>query len=142
MLKYLIAVDGSEHARHAIEAVAKVAKFAVGLEVVLLHVRNGPMYYGEIPVFDYEDINRVLREQQEKLLSEMLAYAQSAGIERVATLSAVGEVASEIVRMAKEEGVDQIVMGTRGMGALGALFLGSQAQRVIHMADMPVMLVK
>lgn len=142
MLKYLIAVDGSEHARHAIEAVAKVAKFAVGLEVVLLHVRNGPMYYGEIPVFDYEDINRVLREQQEKLLSEMLAYAQSAGIERVATLSAVGEVAGEIVRMAKEEGVDQIVMGTRGMGALGALFLGSQAQRVIHMADMPVMLVK
>lgn len=142
MLKFLIAVDGSEHARHAIEAVAKVAKFAIGLEAVLLNVRNGPVYYGEIPVFDYEDINRVLCEQQEKLLSEALAYAQNAGLERVATLSSVGEVAGEIIRMAKEEGVDQIVMGTRGMGALGALFLGSQAQRVIHMSDIPVLLVK
>ncbi len=142
MLKFLIAVDGSEPARHAVETVARVAKCAVGLEVVLLNVRNGPVYYGEIPVFDYEDINQALREQQEKLLSQALAHAQACGLERVATLSAVGEIAAEITRMAKEEGVDQIVMGTRGMGALGSLFLGSQAQRVIHLSDLPVLLVK
>lgn len=142
MLKMLIAVDGSDHARRAVEAVARLAKFAIGLEAVLLNVRNGPVYYGEIPVFDYEDINQALREQQDKLLNEALAHAQGSGLERVSTLSAVGEVAKEITRMAVEEGADQIVMGTRGMGALGSLFLGSQAQRVIHMSDLPVLLVK
>lgn len=142
MLKFLIAVDGSDHANRAVEVVARMAKFAVGLEAVLLNVRNGPVYYGEMPVFDYEGINQALREQQEKLLSEALAHAQSCGLERVATLSAVGEIATEITRMAKEEGVDQIVMGTRGMGTLGSLFLGSQAQRVIHLSNLPVLLVK
>lgn len=142
MLKMLIAVDGSDHARRAVEAVARLAKFAIGLEAVLLNVRNGPVYYGELPAFDYQDIDKALRDQQEKLLAEALVHAQSIGLERVSTLCAVGEVAKEITRMAAEEGADQIVMGTRGMGALGSLFLGSEAQRVLHIAEMPVLLVK
>lgn len=44
--------------------------------------------------------------------------------------------------MAKSEGVDVIVMGTRGMGALGNLALGSTATKVVHLADVPVTLVK
>jgi nucleotide-binding universal stress UspA family protein len=51
-------------------------------------------------------------------------------------------VASEIVRAATEARVDQIVLGTRGMGAMGGLFLGSVAQRVVHQANVPVLLVK
>src|SRR6476620_1498709 len=47
----------------------------------------------------------------------------------------------EIVRVAKAEGVDAIVMGTRGMRALGNLALGSTATKVIHLAEVPVTLV-
>ena len=46
------------------------------------------------------------------------------------------------MRLAAERGVDCIVMGTRGMNALGGLLLGSVAQRVVHLASVPVMLVK
>ncbi len=40
------------------------------------------------------------------------------------------------------EGVDVIVMGTRGMGALANLALGSTATKVVHLAEVPVTLVK
>ena len=53
-----------------------------------------------------------------------------------------GEPATDIVRVARSEGVDLIVMGTRGMGALGNLVLGSTATKVVHLADTPVTLVK
>ena len=55
---------------------------------------------------------------------------------------AYGVIAIEIIRVAKERGVDQIAMGTRGMGAMGNLFLGSVAQGVIQQSPVPVLLVK
>jgi nucleotide-binding universal stress UspA family protein len=47
-----------------------------------------------------------------------------------------------IARFARERGCDQILMGTRGLGAIGSLLLGSVATKVIHLADVPVLLVK
>ena len=57
-------------------------------------------------------------------------------------MRAYGVIANEIVRVAKAHQVDQIAMGTRGMGAIGSVLLGSVAQRVIHQSPVPVLLVK
>lgn len=54
----------------------------------------------------------------------------------------IGDPAAKIVEVAKAEGVDAIIMGTRGMRALGNLALGSTATKVIHLAEVPVTLVK
>ncbi len=53
-----------------------------------------------------------------------------------------GPAREEIVRLAGEHAVDGIVMGTRGMNALGGLLLGSVAQRVVHLATVPVTLCR
>ncbi len=49
--------------------------------------------------------------------------------------------AHTIAEVAKEEGSDLIVMGTRGHTALGGLLLGSVTQRLLHIAPCPVMVV-
>jgi nucleotide-binding universal stress UspA family protein len=54
----------------------------------------------------------------------------------------MGLPAQEIVRAATEVHADLIVMGTRGMSSLGGLLLGSVAQRVVHLAAVPVLLAK
>ena len=54
----------------------------------------------------------------------------------------MGLAAQEILRVADERGVDQIVMGTHGRGLVGSLLLGSVAQSVIERTGVPVMLVK
>jgi len=142
MMKMLVAVDGSAHARRAIDAVARLApKILGGLRVVLLNVGEPVLYYGDLPPIDLEPVQRAQRQQQERLLSDALADARAGGLTDVSTQSAVGEAASEILRVAAEHAVDQIVMGTHGRGALGTLFLGSVAQRVLHGAQVPVLLV-
>lgn len=55
---------------------------------------------------------------------------------------AVGPVAETIVQYAKENHCDQIIMGTRGMGAIADLVMGSVANKVIHLCNLPVTLIK
>jgi nucleotide-binding universal stress UspA family protein len=141
-MKMLIAVDGSEHARRAIEAAARLASQMQAVDVVLLNVADAMVFYGELPPFDFEAVERAQRVHQEKLLAEAEAQARACGLRKVLTQSAVGLAAQEILRVADERGVDQIVMGTHGRGLVGSLLLGSVAQRVVHQAKVPVLLVR
>ncbi len=139
MLKVLIAVDGSVHAQRAIEAVVRLQAQTKGLEALLVNVRQWPMFYTPQ---SYESIERDQIQRQNELMETTQAAARRSGLELVSTLSEVGEPASEITRVAEQNGVDQIVMGTHGHGAVGSLLIGSVAQRVVHLAKVPVLLVK
>ena len=141
-MKMLIAVDGSEPARRAIEAAGRLARQMASAEVLLLNVADAMVFYGELPPFDLEAVERAQRLHQDKLLAEAEAHARACGLQKVGVQSAVGLPAQEIVRVAGEHGVDQIVMGTHGRGAVGSLLLGSVAQRVVHQAKVPVLLVR
>jgi nucleotide-binding universal stress UspA family protein len=55
--------------------------------------------------------------------------------------SAVGSIAATIIEQARQSDSDMICMGTRGMSALASMALGSVAARVLHLADIPVMLI-
>ena len=142
MLKMLIAIDGSEHSNHAIEAVAKLARSSVELEATLVNVRSEAMLYGDFSADSIERIESGQKQQQDELLVRAIAHANACGLSVNATKRAGGVAAAEIVHAAEEFGADQIVMGSRGMGAMGSLFLGSVTQRVIHFARVPVLVVK
>ncbi len=142
MLKILIAVDGSEHANRAIEAVGKMAKSSLALQATLVCVSPEPIFYGNYTVATIEKIGEDQKRQQDDILNKAHTLARSQGISFDEPVRTYGVIANEIVRIAKAREVDQIAMGTRGMGAIGSVLLGSVAQRVIHQSPVPVLLVK
>ncbi|WP_243030352.1 universal stress protein [Thermus altitudinis] len=132
----LLAYDGSDHARRAAE-VAKAEAQAHGARLVVVHVYEPvPDYLGE-PFFE-EALKRRL-ERAEKVLAEALELT---GVPREDALLLEGRPAEAILEAAMGEKADLIVMGTRGLGAIGSLFLGSQSQKVVAEAPCPVLLVR
>ncbi|MCV2371345.1 universal stress protein [Roseateles oligotrophus] len=142
MLKLLIAVDGSEHAKHAIAAVGRLAAATTELRVTLLNVSPSPSFYGEMTPRAFDQLETAIYHEQKRVLEEAQVLAKAAGLTVLASVRTVGVVASEIVRVAEQEDIDQIVIGTHGRGVMGNFFLGSVAQRVVHISPLPVLLVK
>jgi nucleotide-binding universal stress UspA family protein len=142
MKKVLIAVDGSNSSKNAITTVGAWGKSGLSPAVVLVNVRAWPVLYGEASATSLEQIEQAEKAYQEGLLAEAQTQALSAGLTVTNKVAKVGEPASEIVRTAQECGAEQIVMGTHGRGAIGSFFIGSVAQRVVHLSKVPVLLCK
>ena len=106
----------------------------LNVQAPLIHVWAGKLVTPDM-------IDAELRSDGEKLLVEAEIMALSAGIGCVLHVS-IGAAAEEISAYASKHGCDAIVMGTRGMGVVAGLVLGSVAQRVVHLAAVPVTLVK
>src|SRR4029450_7112355 len=147
-MKVLIPVDQSDAARHAIEHTVRLAQDVGGIDVILLNVRNNPEN-GELALPDYPSFDRAQREAQQGWLAKALEHATRVGLTRVSIDAAQGAAAEEIVRVAQERGADQMAMGApgpggmgRGRGAMCRFLLGSVAQRLLHLAPMPVTAVK
>lgn len=141
MLKLLIAVDGSEHARRAIQAIARLAQETGPMEVLLVHVTgnlplkvNPAMWVGHLQ-------ENAVRSHQWQVLEKAVHLAHENGLVDCKTEATSGMVAQAIVRVATQAGVDQIVMGTRGLKAQRNHSLGSVAHQVLQLASIPVLLV-
>jgi nucleotide-binding universal stress UspA family protein len=57
-------------------------------------------------------------------------------------LNPAGQTAEAIAQAARDEGIKHIVMGTRGLGSIQGLLLGSVAMKVVHLAEVPIRLLK
>jgi nucleotide-binding universal stress UspA family protein len=141
-VKILIAVDGSEPSNRAIEAVGKMARSALTLDATLLCVSPEPVFYGDYTAGTIQRIDADQKVQQTRILAKAAELAKAKGLKLSEPARAYGVVANEIVRVANDLKVDQIAMGTRGMGAVGNMLLGSVAQRVLHQSPLPVLLVR
>jgi nucleotide-binding universal stress UspA family protein len=78
----------------------------------------------------------------EKILGEAKVRALEVGAPSVRTLSREGDPAVVICELARSEQADAVVMGTRGLGTFGGLFMGSVARKVASAAPCSVITVK
>src|ERR1035437_215716 len=139
--KILIPVDFSKTSLYAVKYAAFTAKLTKG-EVILLHVqRKSDLIDIIMPALKLKNTNAItdfLEDKVEKLAAEI---KKKYGIKATAIVS-TGNIASEIVDIAKETKSGLIVMGTHGKDSTNDLFLGSNAYRVLTKSEIPVMTVQ
>ena len=139
--KILLPVDGSEGSVRAARHVAGLAARAKDLEAHLANVQARGDDWMVRRMIKAEELAKMEREWGESAIAPARTILQAAGVTCIDHVEQ-GEVAPTIVRLAQELACDQIVMGTRGHTALGDLLLGSVAVKVLHLANVPVTLVK
>jgi nucleotide-binding universal stress UspA family protein len=142
MRRLLVPVDMSDNAMRALRHAIELARQHGPIDLVIVHAHDPPEIYGEASLYLSDERARELQKQHsEDILRPAIEMAKTAGVSFTSEIL-IGNVPQEIVRCAMEKGCDGIVMGTRGKGALGSLLMGSIAQKVVHLAEVPVTLVK
>ena len=141
MRKPLVPIDGSASATRALAHAVAELRGQADAELHLLNVQSPPLHPFPGKLVSPDLIDQELRREGHALLDQAEAAAGGTGIAGVRHVR-VGRPADEIAGCAAEQGCDAIVMGTRGMGTMAGLLLGSVATKVVHVAQLPVTLVK
>lgn len=142
MKKILVSVDGSENSNRALEHAVSLAKDSDAAAITILHVIDMPptIYIESQKLLDQLWAN--FREESAKMLDRYRTLAQTRGAKTVHIAVMEGDAAKTIVDYANKGGFDLIVVGSRGLGGIRGLLLGSVSMAVIQTAKMPVMVVK
>lgn len=121
---------------------------ASGAELITVHVLFAPIpFAGEGVYVDPQTWDRIFAgalAETHKQLDPLVARAREAGVNATGVVletEGAGR-AGEIVRMAKDKGVDLLVLGTHGRSGVARFFLGSVAARVVATATCPVLTVR
>jgi len=136
--RILLAIDGSEHSNAVVEKAIEYAKLLnTGILLVYCHAKF-PVNLGE-PYRDSQ-IAKIIRESEE-LVAPFVQHLKNADVPVEDRLmeEPAGKMISEI---AKIEGCDLIVIGSRGLSNLTNLIVGSVTTRVLQTAPCPVLVVR
>ncbi len=143
--KILVPIDFSSYSRDAlIEATAIASRSLVPMEIVcqnVYHVPVGYHYTGKT----YEEFGEIMRQNAmadyDKFIGKMDLKNQQISVKY--TLDKDEEPVADIYQSAIDEKADLIIIGAKGRTASTALFIGSMAERLIHMNDtIPMMVIR
>ena len=135
--RILVAIEHSSADRTIIEHVSALAKLT-GAALLLVHVADG------WAARNFDQLN--LRESEEmktdrEYLEQLRAELSATGLE-VTTHLAMGDPATELIRVAEEQTVDLIAMSTHGHRFLKDVILGATVDKVRHVVKIPVLLLR
>lgn len=140
----LFCTDFSENSTLARQYALEYAA-AFGANLAILHVINssrlGYPAFETVAPFDLRELVKSIEESVEKAFDELVEECRKV-VKEVTTYSRIGVPAAEIVRLAEEERMDLIVMGTHGWTGFRHLILGSTAANVVRTATCPVLTVR
>jgi len=134
----LVAYDGSDHSQKALDLAVKIAGCSAGKLKVLFVFDKVPTIFGDDETEHF--VERAMNKGH-AVLDEATAHLREADIE-FNPLTVEGPAAEAILRVAQAEGCDLIVMGSRGLGMMQGLLLGRVSYRVLHHAQIPVLIVR
>jgi nucleotide-binding universal stress UspA family protein len=137
--KVLLAVDGSEHALHAARTAADLARTVQAKEFRIVVVYDFiPPYLGE-PNLQFAIDARM--EESQNIMKTAIEAVGDLPCE-IHTEVIEGSPAEAIINVATTRASEVIVIGSRGLGTLAGLLLGSTSQKVVAHAPCPVLIVR
>jgi len=136
--KVLVALDGSDMSDKVIKRSGQLAKSA-DFEVTLFTAIEAGIHFDDVP--DDSQFHRERQEKAGKILDKAKKTFNKYDIQ-CKTEIAMGPPAEEIVRFAEENHFDMIFMGSRGLGSLKRMLLGSVAEMVVKHAHCAVIIIR
>ncbi|HEX5415118.1 MAG TPA: universal stress protein [Chloroflexota bacterium] len=142
--RILVAYDGSEPAKQAVQGAAKLAKDQHAQLRIVSVVDLTPLYRRPYPGLDLGRIEQTVMQSTQEELVEAAAIAKQAGITPETVIARAGgqRVNDAIIAQAQSWPADLIVMGTHGRGGIERFVLGSVAEGVARGAPVPVLLYR
>ncbi len=141
--KILVCVDGSEFSERAFHQAIDLAR-CFGGSLTAVHVVPRQTYAfaaSEAGIAAIAVVTKDLKAEGERVLKHAAEVARERGM-NVDVRLLEGVPAEEILQLADKEKADLIIVGSRGLTAVRAFFLGSISDRISHHAKCPVLIVK
>ncbi|HKH71298.1 MAG TPA: universal stress protein [Vicinamibacterales bacterium] len=133
----LVAVENSPADRTILTHVRELASLT-GAELLLVHVADGwaARHFDELKLRESEEMKA-----DRAYLGQLAAELTAASL-RVTTELAMGDPATELIRLCRERNVDLIAMSTHGHRFLQDLLRGTTVDKVRHLVRIPVLLLR
>jgi nucleotide-binding universal stress UspA family protein len=141
MFRILVAVDGSESSDRAVShLLKKLAWYKEAVEIHLLTVQ--PSLPSDVGRFiSAEQLDGFHREQGEAAQASARRILDGAKVAYKSHIG-IGEPAHVIAQYARDQAIDQVAMGTRGLGSVAGLVMGSVTTKLLSLTNVPVLLIK
>ena len=142
----LVATDGSAFSNKAVATAAQLAH-SLHAKLLLLHVRSpleSPHHVegGALSSLGGKVVMQEIEEEERKLLDAALEIAAADGVKAETAFVAGYSTHDAIIRIAREQGCDLIVMASHGRRGISSLLLGSETQKVLTHTTVPVLIVR
>jgi nucleotide-binding universal stress UspA family protein len=132
--RILLPTDGSEDAIRATEAASDLARRS-GAELHVVHV------WHDVRGFAHDFVKRELRRQGQEILDEQIEKIKASGGEVAKAYLRSGRTSNEVIALCKEIDAGLLVVGSRGLGTVRRILMGSQSEEIVHHAQVPVLVL-
>ena len=139
--KILVPLDGSPLAERALDQAIKLAK-VFDSEIILFQVVHFMPIYGSPELVAPLIVDEKQKEYAEKYMTKITRETEDKGLKVRSVVKTGQQVAVEIIDFAKENGVELIIMCTRGRSGISRWVLGSTAHKVLVRAETPILLLR
>ncbi|MHC1762402.1 MAG: universal stress protein [Negativicutes bacterium] len=141
--KILVAYDGSSHSKHALNWAIDLSLLS-DAQVAAVKVFEGSRLYPAISETGGKEFPALLdeiRREDQRLMDEVGLMGHSRGVTIKCDILQ-GNIAEQIIKYARDDNYDLIVVGTKGHGVLEQLLMGSVTRNLVSLSRIPVLVVK
>jgi nucleotide-binding universal stress UspA family protein len=141
-MKILVATDGSDPAKYAVEYAAQTAVEKKADLIIVSVIPQIPIMVGDGFTPNYRKVEEEFKEKVQKILEETADKIRKKFDIDVSIIIKKGSPTRKIIETADEEQVELIVVGNRGTGGILSWMLGNVSRSVVDACTMPVLVVK